>query len=71
MNAGGRSGRGGVVRRAVLRCVLAAAAAGLAACGLDAQPQPEPIPSDRLPDSLVQTPAGGAAGGATSPSPSG
>jgi hypothetical protein len=55
----------------VVRCALAAAAAGLSACGLDAQPQPEPIPSDRLPDSLVQTPAGGAAGGATSPSPSG
>jgi hypothetical protein len=51
----------------VVRCALAAAAAGLSACGLDAQPQPEPIPSDRLPDSLVQTPAGGA----TSPSPSG
>jgi hypothetical protein len=60
-------GRGGVVRLLLTRLAVAVAVTGLAACGLDAQPRPQPIPSDRLPDSLVVTPGEDAA----APSPSG
>ena len=45
---------GGGVRRLLLRGVLTVLATALTACGLDAQPQPEPIPPDRLPHDLVE-----------------